>query len=254
MAVAAASSQPSQIPATAMASDSMIIPQRPFRLMALPPELRVTIYRFALLLCQPVVLISDYHSTGKIGQHSLPTLTKVSRTLWNEAAPIYYSINTFQFRLGSGSDAEIIGFRYSEVLKWACKHEPLIKQLRYLTILSPHTKTPLIAAQLSIKTGLSVQYVHPKLAASRKLLDRHAEIVEQYRNREDLAGEALIVMLGLGPSDWHELKRPSCRPTGEAWSVFNSGLHELVRYTRNPTPDESDEDAIIPEYDKVLRC
>ncbi|KAK3621324.1 hypothetical protein LTR56_022860 [Elasticomyces elasticus] len=238
MAMAAASSLPSQIPTTAMATNSMIIPQRPFRLMALPPELRVTIYRFALLLPQPVVLVSTYDSMLGLGRHPLPPLIKVSRTLFDEAVPIYYSINRFEFRVQIGPGSQTTGMRYPEVVMWACKHMALVRQLRNLVITALGTNEPMIAASLSPKTGLSVQYVHPKLACSRKLFERHAELVEQYRNRENLEGEALVLMFGTGPSRWHELKQPSMGPAGETWSMSTSRLRQLVRYMPQSTPED----------------
>lgn len=111
-----------------MSPEKNFKPEMVFDFMGLPPEMRNWIC-FANLPCGQVFDINHVRRVSTDGSMQLPALLRVSRAVYNEAAPIFFGTNKFKFH------AEVDTMDMPQNIKLLLKaHEMSIKWMRHWTI------------------------------------------------------------------------------------------------------------------------
>ena len=189
----------------------------PFRLMELPPELRLSIFEFALQKGEPIVLLS---TISKFRREGPPALLDVSRKVQDEALPIYYSINKFKMFLDLSVET-LSHLPSLDVAEWAADHEDAAKHLRHLTIIGKSLEFPLLGKNADLAREITVRYsphtgIQLELSTdlnraclseyAYKGLLTHREVVEGYWKAKGLEGEAVALFFRTGHRDWDRMR------------------------------------------------
>lgn len=204
---------------------------KPFRLMDLPPELRLNIFEFALYSPTPIILLTETEISAHRDYNDIdinaikppqPPLLAASRKLREEALPIYYSINEFKMDLRYLDGDTLVDLPRHQVTSWSNTHPRAVQHLRHLTVAGKPMEFPALGKEYDLPRELTVKFVPGKGlelvfsqglnkacldALARERLETQLELMEGYRRAPGLeSGEAIVLFFRVGRFDWERLR------------------------------------------------
>ena len=190
---------------------------RPFRFLDLPAELRVRVYRFALVGNR-----STHRLHGKNNRGPHYAITCVSRQMRKETLPIFFNLTDFAFMVRctgrswwddlkcdifDAVNREIVpAIRKWTILNGGAEQLRALRKVNLTVCVQVRSEQVgrwcRVEVSYSAKDGLRAKFPDALTEQSRKLLQEHFDAVEQDRKMLGLQGEAIILAMTCNPKLW----------------------------------------------------